>query len=252
MRNLENYEFKRIALMNTLPTVSPSIDQGSAARFENDLIVKLEDASSLLDSAKGILDMIKILNLAASAEFFARRQKLSEECIAKATEIKIYSMAKLGEMLQKTPRNEGTRKRKSGESVKGDRPTLSELGISKKLSAKAQKVAALPPEIVQALASGTMKLSEVINPKGEIEEAEIIASGSSCRIPPGNGLTNVEGETPIKRDEFLANLLEEIRTKRKEAQHVGRGEMCKSTAITLGPDEILDWIEHEITVQLFN
>jgi hypothetical protein len=73
--------------MTTPRTALYSTGEEAVARVENDLIAKLENASRLLDGAKDIHKVHWILSLAGSVELFARRRKLSEERIAKATEI---------------------------------------------------------------------------------------------------------------------------------------------------------------------
>ena len=76
-------------------------------------------------------------------------------CKPHAHSIKVYALRKLGEMLKATERNNGAKG--IGKSVvpKENRtPTLAALGIDKKISSLAQKIADLPDEKVAERASG--------------------------------------------------------------------------------------------------
>lgn len=128
------------------------------------VIVKLDQARLLLSEAKTIQDTKKVLDIAASAEIFARRQKLGDEAVHYATEIKLEALRQLGEMLKATERNKGA----NGVIVTGskrvpvmdDRPTLSDLGLDKKISKLAQDVAALPAAQFELVRAGAIRLSE--------------------------------------------------------------------------------------------
>lgn len=67
---------------------------------------------SVSAEAKTIQETKNILDLADAAETYAKRHKLGEEVILKATSIKIEALSQLGRMLQETPRAKG------GESYK--------------------------------------------------------------------------------------------------------------------------------------
>ena len=59
------------------------------------------------------------------------------------------ALTRLGEMLKAAPKHEGGRpSQKTGSDVEpvSSVPTLADLGIDKKVSARAQKLAALPPD----------------------------------------------------------------------------------------------------------
>ena len=94
------------------------------------------------------------MDVAAAAEIYARRQKLGEEAEDLAASIKVEALRKLGEMLQAAPKAKGAKTVGgggfSGGSVSAppedDAPTLADLGLTKKESAVAQKLADLSRE----------------------------------------------------------------------------------------------------------
>lgn len=95
-----------------------------------------------------------------AAEVYAKRQQLGEEAINHAHSIKVYALQKLGEMLKATERNQGAKGiGKSAVPKENHTPTLLELGIDKKISALAQKVAALPQAKVDELAAKVETIS---------------------------------------------------------------------------------------------
>jgi hypothetical protein len=113
----------------------------------NDLIVaKVDRARALLAQAVDAVSAKRVADMARAAEVYARRQKLSEETIKYAEEIRIDAMTLLGEFLKKPgAKNKGA----NGSRVTGNRqepvrdatPTLADLGISKKESSTAQTLA---------------------------------------------------------------------------------------------------------------
>ncbi len=79
-------------------------------------------------------------------------------------------------MLEETPRDVGAVECKTG--IKGlpvfdDTPTLSELGITKKTSAGALKLAAMSDEQVQAVANREKIVSQVLREQLTVEKAGI-------------------------------------------------------------------------------
>lgn len=118
-------------------------------------------ASQMLAEATTIQKAKELKDLALTAKDWAERKKLGNEVISNANFYALMAERKLGELLEATERNKGTagkgRPKKGGdhsEPPKDDAPTLSDLGISKKESSKAQEVAALPDEEFQAVLSG--------------------------------------------------------------------------------------------------
>jgi hypothetical protein len=111
------------------------------------VITRVEKARLLLAEAKTIQQAQQILSMADAARTYARRIAASTETINHATEIKIRAERLMGEMLAKIPKNPGTRTTGgSGGSCKAPPaiPTLKTVGVSRKQSARAQKLASVP------------------------------------------------------------------------------------------------------------
>lgn len=147
------------------------------------VIVRLEAARTALAEAKTIQQSKAIADVAAAAEIYARRQKLGEEAIDFAHAIKIEALRKLGEMLKDTPKNAGSRGvGKSG--VPLENPTLQELGLDKKTSSIAQKLANLPEKAFEEVKEGHKSIGAAISavdkkrqktPKAQVINSEVEA-----------------------------------------------------------------------------
>lgn len=136
------------------------------------VLVKLEAARQYLSEATDLAEVKNVADVAASAEVYARRQQLGEESIAFAHRVKIDALARLGELLDLVPKNAGSR----GVGTSGvpqENPTLADYGISKKVSAVAQQLAKLPPEVREEIASGEKSLTQARREVQEQANAEM-------------------------------------------------------------------------------
>ena len=99
-------------------------------------------------------------------------QQLSQDSIDYAHDIKISALTQIGVMLQATPKAKGTRGQLKGSTPSGGTrlgppetdgpPTLGDLGIAKKESALARKLAKLPPEQLEQVKTGAATVTKVI------------------------------------------------------------------------------------------
>lgn len=147
--------------------------QNAVALVEADaVVVSMMRASSALAQAQTIQQTKKILDVAHAAEIYAKRQHLGEEAMGIAASIKVEALRKLGEMLQVAPRATaflgGTKK----VPTRNDAPTLEELGLTKKESAVAQKLAALPEKEFEQVRDGHMSIAKAI---AAVESAKPLA-----------------------------------------------------------------------------
>lgn len=134
------------------------------------VVATLNQARTALAEAKTIQETKKVHDAAAAAEIFARRQKLGEEASDLAQSIKVEALRKLGEMLAASPKAKGVRTVGGGTGAGGavleppasGAPTLAELGLTKKESAVAQKLAALPEADFQHVREGTVTVAKAI------------------------------------------------------------------------------------------
>lgn len=133
------------------------------------VIVKLDLARAALAEAKTIQETKKIVDVAGAAEIYARRQQLGDEAIGYAHSIKIEALRLLGEMLKNTPdAKPGPKPQLGSASEPNSVPTLFDLGIDKKVSMVAQRLADLPPEQFQAVRDGHSTITKAIR---EVEHA---------------------------------------------------------------------------------
>lgn len=152
------------------------------------VVVSMNRARMALAEAQTIQQTKRILDTAAAAEIYAKRQKLGEEASDLATSIKIEALRKLGEMLAATPRASGVQKAGTvlgGAKVelpKNDAPTLEQLGLTKKESAVAQKLAALPEKDFEQVRDGHVTVSKAIAAVETQKKAKKAAPASKAKI----------------------------------------------------------------------
>lgn len=111
----------------------------------------------------------KVIALADAAVAFANTYfKEQREMIQRAKSVKLQAERKLGEILAAMPKHEGGRPpQKTGSDWEpvSSVPTLADLGIDKKVSARARKLAALPAEQFAAVVAGDVPVSRVVASK---------------------------------------------------------------------------------------
>ena len=116
------------------------------------VLMKIDRAIQYLAQAKDLMDVNKVIALAEAAKVYAKQVKASIETINRAAEIRLRAERRLGELLRETPKATGTagqgRPKKGGSKTEPPKPvpTLSDSGISKKLSSRAQELASVPVE----------------------------------------------------------------------------------------------------------
>lgn len=124
----------------------------------------LSKAAAMLAEATTIQKAKDLKDLALTAGDFARRKKLGREAESHAYYYAIWAEQRMGELLKATEKAKGTdkggRKRKldGGRELPSNPPTtLSDLGITKNESSKAQQLAALPKGVVEKIAKGEVR-----------------------------------------------------------------------------------------------
>lgn len=140
-----------------------------SSSLSHDLVItKLDTAHRALVEARTMQDVKHIIDMAAAAEVYAKRQSLGDEIIGQAHAIKIEALRRLGEMLKATPRaaggDHGGRPKIDGTRVVPSipTPTLKNIGLSKKTSAIAQHLARLPVKQFQQVRDGTSTITKAI------------------------------------------------------------------------------------------
>jgi hypothetical protein len=136
-----------------------------------DRIVKiLSESSRSLSIAVTIPQYKLIADIAAAQEVFAARQRIGDDVIGYAHALKVEALAGLGELLKKQPKAKGSRGRGPGRGKGGavveppfnEPPTLAEMGIDKKTSSLAQRLASLSDAERNAIASRDKTLARSI------------------------------------------------------------------------------------------
>jgi len=147
------------------------------------VIEKLREAERALQQATTIHQAKIIADVAAAQELFAHRQKLGETITRYAHEIKIYALAKLGELIKVMPKADGgdaqrTRYRKGTESP----PTYAELGLTKKTVEIARGLAGLALPVRDAIAHQETTITKALSQQ---RAADVVATVRRVEIPAG-------------------------------------------------------------------
>lgn len=124
------------------------------------VIVRLEAARTALSEAKTIQQSKAIADVAAAAEIYARRQKLGEEAIDFAHAVKIEALRKLGELL-KNGKDRGEIAGQGDRKGSG-KEHLTDIGIDRKTSSMAQKLAKLPEKEFEEVKEGHKSIGQAI------------------------------------------------------------------------------------------
>lgn len=138
--------------------------KNNLAIIESDsVIVSMTRASLALAEAVTVGQTKTLIDVAYAAEIYSKRHHLSDEAIGRALSVKVDATRKLGEILKATPKakarfDEGSKKVPS----RNEAPTLQELGLSKKESAVAQKLADLPEEQFEQVRLGNVTIAKAI------------------------------------------------------------------------------------------
>ncbi len=147
---------------------------------ESEVLARLNQVVSVLAEARTVDEVKGIRDTAKAAEVYAKQRQLGEAAIAYAREVTLRSERRLGEILQETPKNPGVRfLGGSQKEPPGNIPTLSELGLTKKDSMKAQQLALLPDEVFEQIVSGRVKLKNALR---DLRRRDVEAD-----VPPPTG-----------------------------------------------------------------
>jgi N6-adenosine-specific RNA methylase IME4 len=143
----------------------------NGATMNQDLIItRLESCSRLLSECQTLDQAKSIATMAEAVRVYAQRSGASLQVINHAQTYKLLAERKLGELLEKTPKNSGGRPQgKTGsprEPVSA--PTLSELGITKKVSVRAQQLARVSEEGIKAKAEEATAKGEVLSARAVV------------------------------------------------------------------------------------
>jgi len=213
------------------------------------VLLKLEAARQYLAEATDLAEVKHIHDVAASAEVYARRQQLGEEAIGFAHRVKTDALARLGELLADMPKNVGAVPGKTGTKgvpVLDPTPTLADLGISKKVSSVAQQLAALPPDLREAVAGREKSLTEV----RRTAKAEEIATRPASAWPTGK-YRIIYADPPWK---YADNLTPSYGAVRFHYPPMGIADLCALPVQDLALDDavLFLWVTSPILEESFS
>lgn len=155
------------------------------------VIVRLEAARTALAEAKTIQQTKAIADVAAAAEIYAARQKLGEEAVDYAHAVKIDALRKLGELLKDAPKAKARFDGTSKEPSRNGAETLADMGLDKKTSSMAQKLASLPQKDFEAVRDGHEAVGKAI------------AKVDGTRKEPSKGTPKPAGDVAKIRSELI-------------------------------------------------
>lgn len=184
------------------------------------VIVSMTRAAVALAEAKTIQQTKKILDVAAAAEIYARRQKLGEEAEDLAASIKVDALRKLGEMLKAAPKakarfDEGSKKVPS----RNEAPSLADLGLTKKESAVAQKLAALSESDFEQVREGHVTVAKAIAAVTAAKPEPKPAAKTAKQIEAEQAAEDAFGESdPLQLVEELQRENEQLQAQIKAAE----------------------------------
>jgi len=121
----------------------------------NDIVLaRLEQVGAMLTEARTAQDVKQIIDMAELVRIHAKRTKMGTDVVNSVTEFQVKAERQLGEVLNAMPmQGPGQYQQKSNGTAEEPLlipPTLAEIGISKKQSSRAQKLAEITPEALDA------------------------------------------------------------------------------------------------------
>jgi hypothetical protein len=134
--------------------------------IKDSVIERLSRASEMLVEAKSMQEVKKIMDVAGAAKIYAKRQQLGEEAVQHARSIELEAMRRLGELLAEKPKNTGAKGIGPIAVLNMNRndliPTLSDLGVDKKISSLSQQLARMPKKEFEQVRDGVVSMSEAL------------------------------------------------------------------------------------------
>jgi hypothetical protein len=155
-------------------------------------LVKLDKAASLIEQAKSLDEAFALKAIFQVAEIEARRTK-SIEVEKKATEYKIWTINKIGELLWTTKQNGGRANERGSNKMNPGVATLKHLKISRAMASRAQKFYLMPEE---------EKLSIINSAMRRIERREFLQKQKTASDIPSDWLVNKPLTIPERIESF--------------------------------------------------
>lgn len=197
-------------------------------------LVLFERGAVLLSQATTLQKAKELKDLSLTAAEWARRKGAGEDAIQYCRAYALEAERKIGEMLAETERARGAAAPKSNAVHPGNRvETLAELGITKKESANAQKLAALPVETFQEVKAGKKS------------RAKAIAETKSAKPKPKREPEPQPEDEPDFQAE-LAAAQKEIEGQEKLIESLMKNDLQKELVIQRGRFDALNGRLHQV------
>ncbi len=146
--------------------------------MNDNALVQLSAARHALTECRTVMEAKQISDVAEAARVYLERTNASVATVNQAAEIRTLAERQMGAFLQKMPLNPGrpAKHNGSGEEPLPD-PTLAQIGITKKQSFQAQRLAAIPEPEFQ-------KRMETIKAVGDrLTPSKVLNGGATRRSP---------------------------------------------------------------------
>lgn len=147
-------------------------------------LAKLDIARHALAECRTAMEAKKVSDVAEAARVYLERTNASAATVNEATEIRILAERQMGAFLKAMPKNEGGNPKLTSARSEPVNPTLAEIGITKKQSHVAQKLADIP----EGEFRGRM---ELVKANGEkLSTAKILDPLAEEKTPTDDGKSN--------------------------------------------------------------
>ncbi len=151
--------------------------------METNSLVIFTQASKMLAEANTIQKAKELKDLALTASDWAKRKDMGEEAVQYARSYALDAERKMGQLLKETERQKPGEYQRSPDVTVA--PSLSDLGLTKRDSSEAQKLAELPEEQYQEVREGKQTRSgaikEVKKQETDLKRQEIAESGKALK-----------------------------------------------------------------------
>ncbi len=141
--------------------------------MEQNALTILNNATQMLAEVRTINDAKQLMDVAAAAKYYAQKHGLGRQAVDYAREIEIEAQRKLGEFLREMDKNKGGRPvNKTNTTEASVSTSLSDMGVSLKLSSESQALAALPEKDFQKVKTGRKSKKSAIKQVRAEKKAE--------------------------------------------------------------------------------
>lgn len=141
------------------------------------VVVKLTKARTALTEARTLQEAKRIADVATAAKVYAQRQKLGRDAVLFATAVILEAERRIGQMLKTTPRHRGGKPVKNENRFTGPL-SLADLGIDRKTSSRAQRLADLDDDIFDRVKEGALPIGIALR------QSRPDALGHGCVVRP--------------------------------------------------------------------